>query len=33
MLTIAGVRPDGVRFDEFTLRKLSARQYLPVVVR
>ena len=32
-LTVAGVRPDGVRFDEFTLHKLSARQYLPVVVK
>jgi hypothetical protein len=31
-LTVAGVRPDGVRFDEFTLRKPSARQYLPVMV-
>ena len=24
-LTIAGARPDGIRFDEFTLHKLSAR--------
>jgi len=24
-LAVAGVRPDGIRFDEFTLRKLSAR--------
>ena len=30
-LAIAGVRPDGVRFDEFQLRKLPARQHLPVI--
>ncbi len=31
-LTVAGVRPDGVRFDEFTLRKLPARLYLPFTI-
>ena len=31
-LTVAGVRPDGVRFDEFTLRKLPARQYFPFII-
>ena len=33
LLTVAGVRSDGFRFDEFTLRKLPAREYLPVVVK
>jgi acid phosphatase type 7 len=32
-LAVTGVRPDGVRFDEFTLDKRRPRQYLPVVVK
>ena len=32
-LTVAGIRPDGVQFDEFTLRKPSARQHLPVFMK
>jgi len=31
LLTIAGVRPDGLRFDEFTLRKY--RYFLPIVIK
>ena len=32
-LTIAGVRPDGVQFDEFTLHKPPTRQHLPVIMK